>query len=912
MRHFPKYAAKRLLSDSQSTFPTCQPTISSSHKYPWPPVDYGAGVHPPLPHPDFTRQEPKNGLGILAILLWSWLGMGSDAAATPATDDGSATIGGIVASPKGPPIAGAKITIYAIYKDEVGQFIAREAGTAVADLKGKWSSAAAPATAVSLNFKLSHPEFIPVEYDQVDEPSTGANEVSKADLLAGTARLIMEPGIPVSGQVVDKSGKAIESASITVASGVEFSKHQNLRTDKSGAFRCTVLELGDAYLVVEAKGHAPKFLPFPVSDQLKPMQLVLGKGAELKGRVVDQSHQPVANARLRITSWNERPLLDWNCQTGSDGRFFWDSAPEGVAEYSIECEGYATQKNKALYAGEKEAVIALEQSFLIRGRVLDADTHQPLQEFSITRGNSFSPGARINWQFPFPIKGQDGAFVIRQETGGPILGALFPNIPVILMAEAPGYLPTVSGEYAPKGWHTNDFLLHKGHGPEGILILPDGQPAAGAEVAWVGLAYLTLAKGHITRLPPNLSTKSSATGAFSLPPSIVDQVVAVHEQGYAETTTSELAQNPRLQLQAWGTIEGILKIGQRLGANEQVMLTAPMDAPDLLPMQYDAACYRTTTDQRGRFSITNVPPGIRKLVRYVSLDGRSWFHSHPLVVEVKPGATSHVEFGGQGRTVTAKLTASDSSSSSNLTVRLASLATKAPEPGYTLAKPEDALRYQQSPAMRQYYLNRLQYQAFDRSQNSLRFEDVLPGDYELTINVPQMATLRKEVHIPEGNGSDPVELGLFKLEPADGAIQAGSAPSFTVTSLDGKTIKLADFKGRYLLLVFWMSQVADEYNLKRIHEDFGTDDRLAIVGFNLDLTESQAIAAVKSKDLKWPQAFLGERSKSSLPDRYGVQGLPAAFLVDPQGRLIEKNLQGTAIRNALEKALPRKSGMSPK
>jgi hypothetical protein len=55
--------------------------------------------------------------------------------------------------------------------------------------------------------------------------------------------------------------------------------------------------------------------------------------------------------------------------------------------------------------------------------------------------------------------------------------------------------------------------------------------------------------------------------------------------------------------------------------------------------------------------------------------------------------------------------------------------------------------------------------------------------------------------------------------------------------------------------------------------------------------------------LGWTQGFLGEWSRTDVPRRFGVEGIPAIFLIGPDGRIIAKGLRGEAIKAAVQAAL---------
>jgi hypothetical protein len=55
----------------------------------------------------------------------------------------------------------------------------------------------------------------------------------------------------------------------------------------------------------------------------------------------------------------------------------------------------------------------------------------------------------------------------------------------------------------------------------------------------------------------------------------------------------------------------------------------------------------------------------------------------------------------------------------------------------------------------------------------------------------------------------------------------------------------------------------------------------------------------------WTQGFLGDWSKSDVPEHFGVEGIPAIFLIGPDGKIIARDLRGEAIKTAVAKALQR-------
>lgn len=209
---------------------------------------------------------------------------------------------------------------------------------------------------------------------------------------------------------------------------------------------------------------------------------------------------------------------------------------------------------------------------------------------------------------------------------------------------------------------------------------------------------------------------------------------------------------------------------------------------------------------------------------------------------------------------------------------------------------------------------------------SFRIEDVLAGKYNLHIDLreggsnslsrmsaPKIASLTKEIEVPAlpgGRSDEPLDLGNLTVE-ARSILKTGKvAPDFEARTLDDMPLKLADFKGKYRLLDFWAVWcgpcVAETPHLKAAWEAFKPDPRFAMVGLSLDPEVSAPRNYTKKNAIGWTQGFLGEWSKSDLPARYGVEGMPAIFPIGPDGKIIAKGLRGDGIKAAVQAALQKK------
>jgi thiol-disulfide isomerase/thioredoxin len=109
------------------------------------------------------------------------------------------------------------------------------------------------------------------------------------------------------------------------------------------------------------------------------------------------------------------------------------------------------------------------------------------------------------------------------------------------------------------------------------------------------------------------------------------------------------------------------------------------------------------------------------------------------------------------------------------------------------------------------------------------------------------------------------------------------AADFQTTDIDGKPVKLADLRGKVVVLDFWyrgcgwcikampqMNQLANDFAGKPV----------AIFGMNTDRKEADARFVIEKMGLKYPTL-----KAEGLPEKFGVQGFPTLILIDPQGRV---------------------------
>lgn len=130
------------------------------------------------------------------------------------------------------------------------------------------------------------------------------------------------------------------------------------------------------------------------------------------------------------------------------------------------------------------------------------------------------------------------------------------------------------------------------------------------------------------------------------------------------------------------------------------------------------------------------------------------------------------------------------------------------------------------------------------------------------------------------------------------------AIDFTQNDTLGNPVTLSSFKGKYVLVDFWASWCgpcrAENPNVVKAFNEF-KDKGFTILSVSLDQpgAKEKWLKAIHDDGLTWTHVSDLQYWNNAVAKTYGIQAIPANYLLDPQGKIIAKNLRGEDLANKL-------------
>lgn len=872
---------------------------------------------------------------------------------------GDETLGGKVVDEQGQPVAGAKVEIWGYLGEKKDPHELAYMVDARTDAEGQWRCRSFRKMTWA-HLYLSHPDFVadtdktPRMHGRIRPDSEpGPDEQPFQALRDFTDVEVMKKGIRITGRAVDEASNPVVGAEVGwIRVEARYSLQldvQKATTDADGRFALPQARPGQIVLQFKAPGHATDTKIVTAKEGMEPLAITIGRPHVMMGRVVDTKGAPIPGCDVLVDPWRDYGGPGFYLKTDANGRFRWDEAPAEGLLIRVGSAGFETVDRLRLNPAEGETVVTLKRALNVKGTIRDAETGQKIDRSAeievgtpdaVTGAIAWNPGSK------YVFAGGEIRVTVRDGQLRASLDAeAFPQYR--LRVRAKGYLPFETRDFrSDEGQVAYDIRLGKADEPQGVVVSgvvrrPDGKPLAGADVA---VAYdqagqntirgVHVFDGVMRRTVDQVIVKTDTEGRFSLtrdpdPAGQPFALIVVHPDFYAEVQGREFEAARVIVARPWARIEGVARVGKRPASGAVVMWHGDRRDGPLVPAVF--ASGRTETDAKGRFVIERAVPGDVQVMRREDESPRASRGIATALVRLKPGETGRVELGGKGRPVVARVELpagfdlrGDYAANSEL--RIVSDRPMIPYPKGSRRRSdaaEWAQRWWNSPEGFEY---RSEWFAFVRDNLSpdgtIRVEDVPPGDYRLQLTWSGEPVRGRDIEprnvgyvtlkftVPEiqgGQTDEPLDLGTLKPVPKPVLKTGEAVPQFDVETLDGKRLKLADLHGKFVLLDFWATWcgpcIAEIPEMKSVFDRHRNDARFAMVSLSLDADQEAPRQFLAGKGLGWHQGWLGEKANGGIQQAYGVESIPAAFLIGPDGKLVAKGLRGREIGAAVAREL---------
>ncbi|HSV27236.1 MAG TPA: carboxypeptidase regulatory-like domain-containing protein [Sedimentisphaerales bacterium] len=830
------------------------------------------------------------------------------------------SIGGIVNDPNGMPLKGVTVSVHARGdgKDPSEEAVVYVSEELITDADGKWFCDVVPPEMSGLSLSFEHPRYLIA----FSEPS----DAQKESLTQMSFAVTMEAGRRLHGVVRSADGTPIPGATVSV--GGERSATRRVRTDEYGRFEFHSIEEGDEVVVARRKRFAPELKSIPWDNLEAGVEFVLGPGHVLRGRVTNSRGVPLPGAVVFMNRWRGHQLFGVGETCDPNGRFVMNSLPGDELEISIFHPGYMKKRLTGVIADGQDREYVLRDMLRVSGTVVDAETGQPVKDFLLIPGIAWSEGDsdEIVWQTDRSIAKsfRDGRYEYQFRHAATRYA---------VRIEAEGYAPAESEPIdANAASAVRDFRINRCAGVNGVVVLPDGTPVAGAVVTTFDQNRgVTIANGDLMNEEAYRTVRTDAGGRFHLPdPGGEYHVVAVSTAGVGVVAGEVLKEKGTLVIEPWGRLEGQCMVGSKPAVNWQVSAHYPQQNQHRLPLfvHNDSV----TTDEHGRFVLDKLVPGFIRV--YCSSGSKSLMAE----AEIAAGQTTYVNLGGDGWKVTADLAIP-----SDLQERIGELIFSTtvdealdfkgwiehvPWPADVDTMSSAALsawlkEFAESPAGMQLSneLHAARHKGrrheVEISGSKAVIEDVLPGDYHMVIRLYESdskalrATAFTEFTVPPGSPLDyDTALDLGKLELRKRLAEGMAAPDLEIDSISDGQIHLSNFQGKVVLLVILDTRIivaeADALELQRISQYMAARSDSKMVAI-VSASRANPVARAHLRDLGLAciQGFYADEFMS-LYSKYPADNTGAGFstvLIGRDGQVLALGLKGQELIDRIAEVL---------
>ena len=149
----------------------------------------------------------------------------------------------------------------------------------------------------------------------------------------------------------------------------------------------------------------------------------------------------------------------------------------------------------------------------------------------------------------------------------------------------------------------------------------------------------------------------------------------------------------------------------------------------------------------------------------------------------------------------------------------------------------------------------------------------------------------------------------YKLSNTEAPIVGSYAPKFSGPGIDGEVISLDGIKSKYILIDFWASWCApcrvENPGLAELLNVYSSDD-FSILGVSLDMNLESWKKAIETDGIQsWVHISNLKYFNDPIAKLYDIskEGIPSSFLLNPERKIIARNIKGEDLEFVLNAEL---------
>jgi thiol-disulfide isomerase/thioredoxin len=141
-----------------------------------------------------------------------------------------------------------------------------------------------------------------------------------------------------------------------------------------------------------------------------------------------------------------------------------------------------------------------------------------------------------------------------------------------------------------------------------------------------------------------------------------------------------------------------------------------------------------------------------------------------------------------------------------------------------------------------------------------------------------------------------------ELKEARSLMVGGTAPDFSQETPEGEMLTLSELRGKVVLLDFWASWCGpcrkENPNVVRVYEKY-KDQGFEILSVSLDNKKDRWLQAIEKDKMDWHHVSDLKGWQNEVAQTYDVHSIPQTILLDPDGKILARNLRGRSLEAKL-------------